>query len=259
LTTSFSLLYDNQSQTNILLPVLAVVSRFPFTKNMSIINWFFDFILHLDIHLGQIISTYGAATYAILFTVIFIETGLVITPFLPGDSLLFVAGAFAALGSLNIFWLIILLSLAAILGDTANYWIGRYLGEKAAASRWFPVNEKQLAQTQAFFQKHGGKTIILARFIPVIRTFAPFVAGAGRMNYTRFLSYNILGGILWVCVGTIAGYYFGNIPFVKDNFSFFIIGIVLVSFIPILIQILKSKSKSKGKNSESKAADSHHS
>jgi membrane-associated protein len=215
---------------------------------MSIINSFFDFILHLDIHLGQIISSYGAATYAILFAVIFIETGLVIVPFLPGDSLLFVAGAFAALGSLNIFWLILLLSLAAILGDTANYWIGHYLGEKAAASRRFPINEKQLAQTQVFFKKHGGKTIILARFIPVIRTFAPFVAGAGRMNYSRFLFYNVIGGILWVCVGSIAGFYFGNIPFVKDNFSFFIIGIVVVSLIPVFIQLLRSRTPQKVKS-----------
>jgi membrane-associated protein len=218
---------------------------------MNIINSFFDFILHLDVHLGQIISTYGAVTYAILFAVIFIETGLVIVPFLPGDSLLFVAGAFAAQGSLNIFWLIILLSMAAVSGDTVNYWIGHYLGEKAAASRRFPINEKQLAQTRAFFNKHGGKTIILARFIPVIRTFAPFVAGAGRMQYGRFLLYNVVGGILWVCIGAIAGYYFGNIPFVKDNFSFFIIGIVVVSLIPVFWQILKSRTK--------KTANSHNS
>jgi membrane-associated protein len=212
---------------------------------MSVITSIIDFILHLDAHLGQIISTYGTATYAILFAIIFIETGLVFFPFLPGDSLLFVAGAFAALGSLNIWILLASLMVAAIAGDTANYWIGHFLGEKIIASKKIPINEKHLERTHEFFNKHGGKTIIIARFVPIVRTFAPFVAGIGKMNYLRFITYNVIGAVSWVGVGTVAGYFFGNIPFIKNNFTFFIIGVILVSFIPILLPVILRRLKKK--------------
>jgi membrane-associated protein len=210
---------------------------------MSVIKSILDFILHLDVHLGEIISTYGVVTYAILFGVIFVETGLVFVPFLPGDSLLFVAGAFAALGSLNVFVLLLLLMVAAIAGDTANYWIGHFSGRKIIASKRFPINENNLVRTQEFFKKHGGKTIIIARFIPIIRTFAPFVAGVGKMHYPRFLFYNVIGGVSWVAVGTLAGYFFGNIPFIKNNFSFFILAVVAISFIPIFYEIIRARRK----------------
>jgi membrane-associated protein len=210
---------------------------------MGVITTVIDFILHLDAHLGQIISTYGMATYAILFTVIFVETGLVFFPFLPGDSLLFVAGAFAALGSLNIWILLVLLMVAAIAGDTANYWIGHFLGEKIIANKRIPINEKHLAKTHEFFAKHGGKTIIIARFVPVVRTFAPFVAGIGKMNYFRFITYNVIGAVSWVSVGIVAGYFFGNIPFIKNNFTFFILGIILLSIIPVLFPVIWGKMK----------------
>ena len=210
---------------------------------MDLIKDAIDFILHLDVYLGDIISTYGTLTYAFLFVIIFFETGFVVTPFLPGDSLLFVSGAFAALGSLNVFVLLVILSLAAVLGDTANYWIGHFFGERVLASPRLHINKKYIADTHAFFDKHGGKTIILARFVPIIRTFAPFVAGIGRMHYARFLLYNATGGILWVCVGTLAGYFFGNIPFVKENFSIFVIGIVVVSLIPVATQLLRGRRK----------------
>ena len=212
-------------------------------RTMNVIEKIIDFFLHLDVHLGEIISTYGAATYAILFAVIFLETGLVVTPFLPGDSLLFVAGAFASLGSMNVFLLLLMLSLAAVLGDTTNYWIGRYLGEKAFTSKRLRINQKYLLETHSFFNRHGGKTIILARFVPIIRTFAPFVAGVGRMHYGKFLLYNVVGGVAWVFAGVLAGYFFGNIPIVKNNFSLFVIGIVLVSLIPIAISLLKNRAK----------------
>jgi len=210
---------------------------------MNIIKSMLDFILHLDVHLGQIIATYGIATYAILFIVIFVETGLVFIPFLPGDSLLFVAGAFATLGSLNVFVLLGLLILAAIAGDTVNYWIGRVSGEKIIASKKFPINAKHMAKTHEFFQKHGGKTIILARFVPIIRTFAPFVAGMGMMQYSSFLFYNAIGGITWVSLGALAGYFFGNIPVIKNNFTLFIIAVVLVSFIPMIFSLIRTKYK----------------
>ena len=210
---------------------------------MNIISFFIDFIVHLDVHLGEIISNYGAVTYAILFLIIFVETGLVFVPFLPGDSLLFVAGAFAALGSLNVFSLLILLAVAAVLGDTCNYWIGHFFGERITANPRMPVKRKHLESTQRFFERHGGKTILLARFVPVIRTFAPFVAGAGRMQYGRFLFYNVTGGVLWVAIGTVAGYFFGSIPIIKNNFTFFILGIVAVSFIPILVGMWRARRR----------------
>jgi membrane-associated protein len=210
---------------------------------MSFINHIIDFILHLDIHLGQIISSYGIATYVILFAIIFIETGFVFVPFLPGDSLLFAAGAFAAIGSLNIFSLLVLLIIAALLGDTVNYWVGRFIGDKIVANSRMPVKKAHLDQTGAFFRKHGGKTIILARFVPIVRTFAPFVAGAGKMGYGKFIFYNVVGGVTWVSLCTMAGYFFGNISFVKDNFSIVIIGVVIISLVPILIEICRNQRK----------------
>lgn len=210
---------------------------------LKAIEWLIGFILHLDKYLGQIISTYGVLTYIILFLIIFLETGLVFIPFLPGDSLLFAAGAFAALGSLNIYILLVLLMVAAILGDTVNYWIGHFFGEAIVAHPKIPINQKHIDQTQEFFKKHGGKTIILARFVPIVRTFAPFVAGAGQMSYPQFVSYNFIGGIAWVLIATLAGYFFGNIPFVKENFSLVIIGVVLISILPIGFEIIKHKLK----------------
>jgi len=208
---------------------------------MDIIKFLIDFIIHIDVHLGQIISTYGVVTYIILFLIIFMETGLVFTPFLPGDSLLFAAGAFAALNSLNIWLLFFFLSIAAILGDTANYWIGYFFGKKIVAHPKIPIDESHIEETQKFFHKHGGKTIILARFIPFIRTFAPFVAGVGRMKYQQFFSYNVIGGLLWVSIATFTGYFFGNIKFVKENFSLVIIAVVIISLIPIFVEIFRKK------------------
>lgn len=212
---------------------------------MQIITFLIDFILHIDVHLGQIIAQYGTLTYGILFAIIFMETGLVFTPFLPGDSLLFAAGAFTALGSLNIAALLIVLYAAAIIGDNTNYWIGHFFGKKIVAHPKIPVDEKHITQAQAFFDKHGGKTIIIARFMPFFRTFTPFVAGISRMKYVRFVSYDIAGGLLWVSVGTMAGYFFGNIPFVRHNFSLVIVGVVAVSLIPMVVELVKHKVKAK--------------
>lgn len=199
----------------------------------------FDFILHIDVHLGTIISTYGIVTYAILFGIIFVETGLVFVPFLPGDSLLFAAGAFAALGSLNLWVVLGLMIIAAILGDTVNYWIGHFFGDKLVANPRVPINKEHIEETQKFFDKHGGKTIILARFVPIVRTFAPFVAGIGRMKYSHFVAFNIIGGISWVLIATLAGFFFGNIPFVKENFSLVVLGIVLLSVAPMVSPVVK--------------------
>jgi membrane-associated protein len=206
---------------------------------MEFVKMVFDFILHIDVHLGQIISDYGVLTYAILFGIIFVETGLVFVPFLPGDSLLFAAGAFAALGSLNIYLVLGLMIVAAILGDTMNYWIGHFFGQKLVDNPRVPINKEHIEETQKFFDKHGGKTIILARFVPIVRTFAPFVAGIGKMQYSQFLSYNIIGGAVWVVVATLAGLFFGNIPFVKENFSLVVLGIVVVSVVPMLVPVFK--------------------
>ena len=182
---------------------------------MEIISQLVDFVLHLDVHLNEIIQNFGIWTYLILFLIIFLETGVVITPFLPGDSLLFAAGSFAALGSLNVWVLFITLTFAAILGDTINYWIGHFIGPKAFGGNIRFLKKEYLDRTHDFYEKHGGKTIILARFIPIIRTFAPFVAGIGAMNYSRFIVYNVVGAILWVALFTFGGYFFGNLPFVK--------------------------------------------
>ncbi|OGD09203.1 hypothetical protein A2397_04325 [Candidatus Amesbacteria bacterium RIFOXYB1_FULL_44_23] len=202
-----------------------------------------DFILHIDVHLGELITQYGFWVNAILFIIIFIETGLVITPFLPGDSLLFAAGAFAALGSLNIGLLLGLLTVAAILGDTANYWIGHFFGQKLINNPKIPIRQEHIDQTNAFFDKHGGKTIFLARFVPIVRTFAPFVAGIGKMHYGKFISYNVFGGIVWVGLFTLAGYFFGNVPAVKHNFSLVIMIIVAVSVLPVISHLIIPKKK----------------
>ncbi|WP_210466622.1 MULTISPECIES: DedA family protein [Rufibacter] len=208
---------------------------------MELLRQFIDLFLHLDQHLSQIISDYGTWTYAILFLIIFVETGVVVMPFLPGDSLLFAAGAFAATGVLNIWILLVLLFVAAFLGDTLNYLIGDYFGPKVFKRDYRFLKREYLLKTQAFYEKHGGKTIIFARFIPIIRTFAPFVAGVGTMKYSKFLSYNIIGGFLWVVGFTVAGFVFGNIPAVKKNFSLVIFGIILISIIPPIIEIVKQK------------------
>ena len=210
---------------------------------MQILKNMFDLFLHLDEYLAQIITQYGAWTYGILFVVIFVETGLVIMPFLPGDSLLFAAGTFAALGSLNIWFLLGLLMFAAVLGDTVNYSIGRYLGERAYNIKW--IKKEYIDKTHVFFEKHGGKAIFLARFVPIVRTFAPFVAGIGKMSYGYFITYNFVGGVTWVALFTLAGYFFGNIPFVQKNFEFVIIAIILISVLPMAYEWLKSRRETK--------------
>lgn len=209
------------------------------------ITGLFSFILHIDTHLGEIISRYGTLSYAILFLILFAETGFVFTPFLPGDSLLFAAGAFAALGSFNLWILLFILWLAAFLGDTVNYWIGHFFGQKLIDNPKVPINQHHVDKTQEFYKKHGGVTIFLARFIPIIRTFAPFVAGIGKMEYSKFLTYNIFGGFVWVFLFTTVGYLFGNIPIVKKNFSLIIIAIILISVLPMLIEFIKHKINTK--------------
>ena len=212
---------------------------------MEFISYLIDLFLHLDKHLSQIIQNYGVWTYLLLFLVIFMETGFVVTPFLPGDSLLFAAGTFAspALGSsLNIFLLWALLCAAAILGDTVNYWIGHFIGPKAFTGEVRFLKKEYLDRTHDFYEKHGGKTIIIARFIPIIRTFAPFVAGIGAMNYGRFISYNVVGGVVWVTIFTFGGYYFGNLPFVKENFSLVVIAIIVISVVPMIFEFIKQRT-----------------
>jgi membrane-associated protein len=212
---------------------------------MGFILKFIDFFLHLDLYLGAIIQNYGAWTYSLLFLIIFCETGLVIAPILPGDSILFATGAFAAIGSLNVIWLFVFVSLAAILGDTVNYWIGHFTGPKIFAKENVRfLNKKYLEKTRQFYEKHGGKTIIIARFIPIIRTFAPFVAGIGQMSYRRFISYNIIGGITWPALFIFGGYYFGNIPFVKQNFSLVILAIIIISILPAIIEFFRHRQQS---------------
>lgn len=208
---------------------------------MDWISFGIDLILHLDRYLDLIIRSFGLWTYLILFIVIFMETGLVVTPFLPGDSLLFAAGAFAAKGSFNVSLLFFMLWLAAVLGDTANYWIGHFVGPRVFREnvRW--LKREYLERTQAFYDKHGGKTIFLARFIPIIRTFAPFVAGIGQMRYGYFITYNIVGGLVWTALFIFGGYFFGNLPFVKNNFSFIIIAIILISVLPAVLEAVRNR------------------
>lgn len=221
---------------------------------MNTIKYLIDLFLHVDRNLASIIATFGAWSYVLLFGVIFMETGLVIMPFLPGDSLLFAAGALSAsLGAFNIWALWGLMVVAAFLGDTANYWIGHTIGAKAFDPNFefsffkFRVKVSKvlkpeyLHKAQAFYDKHGGKAIVLARFVPIVRTFAPFVAGVGKMHYGNFISYNAIGGLAWVTLFTMAGYFFGNIPFVKQNFHYVVVVIVLVSVVPIVFEWLKAK------------------
>jgi len=216
---------------------------------MEFIKTAVDLFLHLDVHLNAVIVQYGALTYAILFAVIFAETGFVLTPFLPGDSLLFAAGTFAARGSLNGNFLFIILAFAAVAGDTVNYWIGHLIGPKIFHQEKVRFFKKEyLERTHKFFEKYGGKTIILARFIPVIRTFAPFVAGIGSMTYPKFILYNIIGAAAWVALLVYAGFYFGNIEFVKNNFSVVIIAIIIISTLPGIIEYLRHRKKSASVN-----------
>jgi membrane-associated protein len=206
---------------------------------------FINFILHVDTYLNDIITRYGAWTYGLLFFVIFMETGFVVTPFLPGDSLIFAAATFAARGALNPWLMFILLSMAAVGGDTANYWIGHAVGTKAYTGEVKWIKQEYMQRTHAFFEKHGGKTIFLARFVPIIRTFAPFVAGVSEMSYGHFITWNLVGGVTWVATFTLLGYFFGNIPFVQDNFELVIIAIVLISFIPAVVEGLKARKDMK--------------
>ncbi len=211
---------------------------------MELIGQLIEIILHLDKHLQWLVNGYGTWTYLVLFLIIFCETGLVVTPFLPGDSLLFAIGALSANGILDITWVFILLSTAAILGDTVNYWIGNFVGPKAFKkkdSKWF--NPAHLERTHRFYEKHGGKTIIIARFVPIIRTFAPFVAGIGKMSYPVFFLYNVTGALLWMIIVLFAGYFFGNIPWVKSNFSIVILGIIIISLIPVAVELWRHRSE----------------
>ncbi len=209
---------------------------------MELIGSLIDFILHLDKYLVEIVQQYGTLTYAILFLIIFCETGLVVTPFLPGDSLLFAVGAIAAKGALNVYWIYLLLGLAAILGDSTNYWIGYFVGPKvfrSESSRW--LNRSHLERTHEFYEKYGGKTVIIARFMPIVRTFAPFVAGIGRMTYLKFLFFSVTGTVLWIGGFVTAGYLFGNIPFVQENFSLAVIAIIIISLMPAVIEALRAR------------------
>ncbi|MFZ2198990.1 MAG: DedA family protein [Thermodesulfovibrionales bacterium] len=211
---------------------------------MEMIKTLFDIFMHLDRHLGSVIQDYGVWTYLILFLIIFCETGLVVTPILPGDSLLFAAGAFAAIGALDVLWLFGLLTVAAVAGDTLNYWIGHYLGPKVFHKKDVRfLNREYLDRTHRFYEKHGGKTIIIARFMPIIRTFAPFVAGIGKMTYIRFIGYNVSGGVLWIASFVFGGYYFGNIPMVKKNFTLVIVAIIVLSVMPGVIEFLRHRLK----------------
>lgn len=211
---------------------------------MEAIKEFLDYFLHLDDKLRDLIFAYGPYIYLILFLIIFVETGLVVMPFLPGDSLLFAAGSFAAMGMLNLWYILILLFIAAVLGDTVNYLIGKHVGLKVLhwkIGRRQLVKQKHIDDTHLFFEKHGPKTIIIARFVPIIRTFAPFVAGIGEMNYRRFISYNFIGGFVWIIGLTLLGYWFGNTEFVKNNFETVIFAIIFISVLPIFISIIKAR------------------
>jgi membrane-associated protein len=212
---------------------------------MEFLKHALDYFLHLDRELGALITQYDVWIYAILFLIIFVETGLVIMPFLPGDSLLFAAGSFCALGSMNIFYVLILLFIAAFLGDTVNYLIGNFIGPKVFQRDYMLIKKSHILKTQEFFDKHGPKTIIIARFVPIVRTFAPFIAGIGKMNYGKFISYNLIGGAVWVVSLTMAGYFLGEIPFVKKNFEFVVLGIIIVSIMPPIIEFLRARMSRK--------------
>jgi len=209
---------------------------------VDLIPYLLDILLHLDRHLGEIIRDFGVWTYLILFVIVFCETGLVVTPILPGDSLLFAVGTFAALGALDLAVSLIMLSVAAVAGDSINYAIGYRVGPsvfRGERSRW--LNREYLNRTHRFYERHGSKTIVIARFVPIVRTFAPFVAGIGRMTYSRFLTYNVAGGIAWIAIFVLGGYFFGNIPVVKRNFTVVIFAIIVISVLPALIEILRQR------------------
>ena len=209
---------------------------------MEFFSFIIDFILHIDQHLTELAAQYGVWIYGILFLIIFCETGLVVMPLLPGDSLLFAAGSIAAIGKMNIHLMVVLLIIAAILGDAVNFMIGKFFGEKLFANPNSKIfKQSHLQKTQQFYAKHGGKTIILARFIPIVRTFAPFVAGMGHMTYHHFLAYNVIGGVLWVTIFSYLGYFFGNLPIVKDNLSLVLIAIIVLSILPAIIEIIRHK------------------
>ena len=208
---------------------------------MEFIKGIIDFILHIDRHLDAITTEYGTLTYVILFLIIFAETGLVVTPFLPGDSLLFAIGAIAARGTLDVFLLFFILVIAAILGDTVNYWVGKFLEHKLEDLKF--INKDHLKKTQDFYDKYGGKTIIIGRFIPIVRTFAPFVAGIGTMNYSKFIMYNVVGGILWISIFLVLGYFVGNHPEVRKNFTYVIFGIIIVSILPAVIEYFRNRKQ----------------
>jgi membrane-associated protein len=210
---------------------------------MELLKHLLDIFLHVDKHLANIITEYGTQTYVILFLVIFIETGFVIMPFLPGDSLLFATGAVVAMDALNLYAILGLLILASVLGDNVNYWIGRSVGKRAFTSSW--INHQHLEKAQAFYDKYGAKTIVLARFVPIVRTFAPFVAGVGKMPYAYFFSFSLLGGVSWVSICTLAGYFFGAIPIVKKNFELVVLAIILISILPVLIEVWKARKSAK--------------
>src|SRR5512133_1616628 len=214
---------------------------------MDLLKNLIDIFLHLDKYLAQIIQQYGTLTHLILFVVIFCETGLVVTPFLPGDSLIFAAGTFAAMNRLNPWILFVMLIVAAVGGDAVNYWIGHKIGPRAYTGEIKLIKKEYIDRTHAFFEKHGGKTIFLARFVPIVRTFAPFVAGVGQMSYGYFLRYNLVGGIAWVAIFLGLGYFFGNIPFVRANFEFVIIAIILISVVPMFVEWIKARRESQQK------------
>ncbi|WP_194190653.1 DedA family protein [Clostridium chrysemydis] len=208
---------------------------------MDLINKFIDILFHLDKYLGALITDYGTLVYLIIFLVIFFETALVVTPFLPGDSVIFATALFAAKGLLNIWVIVLLLIVAAILGDTVNYSIGKFIGTKILESDSKIIKKEYVEKTNSYFDKYGGKTIVIARFVPIVRTFAPFIAGVGEMHYKEFIKFNALGGFLWVGLISAIGYFFGNIPFIQNNFSLVTILIIIVSVLPVLISLLKSK------------------
>ena len=214
--------------------------------NMGLIRDFIDFVVHLDRHLNYIIESFGIWSYLLFFAIIFAETGLVVTPFLPGDSLLFALGTLSAAGSLDVTWLFVILTAAAILGDSANYAIGKYFGDLILKKQgtWF-IKKEHIDRTHKFYEKYGPKTIVLARFVPIVRTFAPFVAGVGGMSYMRFFAYNVIGGILWVAIFVFGGFWFGNIGVIKKNFTIVIFVIIIISILPAVIEVLRQKAKNK--------------
>jgi membrane-associated protein len=216
---------------------------------MDILTQLIDFFLHLDVYLDVIIDFFGPWSYAILFGVIFMETGFVVTPFLPGDSLLFTVGAFSARGSFNVILIFVLLFLAAVIGDGVNYWIGHSIGPRVFERDYRFLKREHLIRTQEFYDKHGGKTIVLARFIPIVRTFAPFVAGVGTMEYRRFVVYNVFGAFLWTSLFIFLGYFFGNIPVVQQNFELLVVGIIFISVLPMIIEYTRDRLRKRAARS----------